>query len=151
MCSARDHHGGYKQFRFLQFPYFYDVELAKRDSDLFFVRHTYGPNPSVKDSSQLQTLYSQLDFRLSCSAGGSDLKLECSFRSLFLRLSVKQTQGASGTSQGVPMRSILHLLLTVSQNYAKKWDGDPSAQDWSGGLDELRRSGWVTCVWPLVG
>lgn len=34
------------------------MELAKRDSDLFFVRHTYGPNSSVKDSSQLQTLYS---------------------------------------------------------------------------------------------
>ncbi len=64
----------------------------QRGGDLIFVRHTYGPNPSVnrhggdhlsfqgakeeegvRDSSQLQTLRSELDVRLSCSAGGSDL------------------------------------------------------------------------------
>lgn len=82
----------YGQFKFLQFPFFYVVPLAKRQWSGFRQTHSWATSKCeqpqrrpllslrgaeakecVKHSSQLQTLRGELDLRLSCSAGGSEL------------------------------------------------------------------------------
>lgn len=95
----------------------------------------------MKHSSQLQTLRGELDFRLSCSAGGSELTWAATSEvcACFFFLSVMQTRqkwGASGMFGGVLMR------------YAR---GRPDKIGVEAGaeLDELRCPGRVTCVWPL--
>lgn len=109
----------------------------------------------VRERSQLQTLYSELDFRLSCSAGGSDLTWSapseacaCFYDCLSCR------QGRNGERLGhlrVSWWGRSHTSFQNSSMQGNEMEIQPYKIRVEAGavLGELRCSGWVTHVRPL--